>query len=68
MSPERKTHLTVGTIILLSLAAYWYLQVWYPLIFPAMMGIGLVRSGLTGTCPMTNLWARLGQPNTTEHE
>ena len=58
MSPLQKTHLTVGTVILLSLAAHWYLAVWYPLVFPALMGFGLVRAGITGNCPMTNLFAK----------
>ena len=61
MSPLQKTHLTVGVVILLSLAIYTYVQVWYPLIFPALMGVGLVRAGLTGNCPMTNWWARFGK-------
>ncbi|MBP9760443.1 MAG: DUF2892 domain-containing protein [Candidatus Pacebacteria bacterium] len=58
MSPLQKTHITVGTVILLSLTAYWYFDIWYPLIFPTLIGAGLVRAGVTGNCPMTNLFAR----------
>lgn len=59
MSPLQKTHLTVGLIILGALATYTYLQVWYPLVLPALLGVGLVRAGITGNCPMTRWWARL---------
>ena len=59
MSPIQKTHLTVGILILSSLFVYYFLDKWYPLIIPALMGIGLVRAGITGNCPMTNLWAKI---------
>lgn len=59
MTPLQKTHLTVGIVILISLAAYAITERWYPLTLPALMGIGLVRAGITGNCPMTNWWARM---------
>ncbi len=58
MNPLQKTHLTIGIVILASLALYALTQTWYPLILPALIGAGLIRAGITGTCPMTNWWAR----------
>lgn len=61
MTPLQKTHLIVGTVILLSLAAYGYTDSYYALIPALLVSIGLIRAGVTGTCPLTNLLARHGK-------
>jgi hypothetical protein len=58
MSPIQKTHLTVGILILSSLFAFYFTENWYLLIIPALMGLGLIRAGITNNCPMTNLWTK----------
>jgi hypothetical protein len=57
MSPLQKTHLTVGLGLTLSLALYWYTGTTHLLLIPLLFGIGLIRAGITGNCPMTNLYA-----------
>ena len=58
MTPLQKTHVTVGIVILLSLAVYLYTTSLYALILPALMGLGLIRAGITGNCPMENWFAK----------
>jgi len=64
MNATQKTHTTVGVIILVSLAAYWYSASWYFLIPVALMGFGLLRAGITGNCPMTNLYEKAAKKAT----
>lgn len=58
MTSLQKTQLTLGIALLLSLGAYALLHIWQPLVVPALIGIGLIRAGITGTCPLESLFAK----------
>ncbi len=55
---EGQTRLTIGATLLVSVAAVYWGSAYF-LLIPAFLGIGLVRAGITGTCPLTNGLARL---------
>jgi|LakMenEpi03Aug12_release.lakeMendotaPanAssembly.Ray.scaffolds.fasta_scaffold363312_2 rhodanese-related sulfurtransferase len=57
LSLERQTQLTIGAILLSSVAAGWsFNRGWF--IVPAFIGAGLTFAGLTGNCGLAMLLAR----------
>ncbi|MFO7965076.1 MAG: DUF2892 domain-containing protein [Desulfobacterales bacterium] len=54
-------HIIAGTFILLTLAlGTWVSSYWY--LFTAFVGVNLLQSGFTKTCPMAVLLRKLGVP------
>ncbi len=54
-------HIMAGTIILVSLALYYWVSVWF-LIVPAFVGANLFQFGITGLCPADFFFGLLGLP------
>jgi hypothetical protein len=50
-----------GTFVLLSLALGWFVHPGF-FLFTAFVGVNLLQSAFTGTCPMKWLLVRLGVP------
>ncbi|MDX9858530.1 MAG: DUF2892 domain-containing protein [candidate division Zixibacteria bacterium] len=50
MSLENSIRLLAGTLVLLSLALYYFVSPWW-LLLTAFVGFNLVQSSLTGFCP-----------------
>lgn len=57
ISLERQTQLTIGIILLLSVAAGFIFNQWFFLV-PAFIGAGLTFAGLSGTCGLALLIAQ----------
>ncbi len=55
---QGQTRLVIGIALILSAAASYWLSPYF-LVVPLFLGIGLVRAGVTGSCPLTNGLARL---------
>ncbi len=55
---DRQVQLTVGTFILVGMLLYMMEMEW-GLLFPLMIGLGLLNAGLTGWCGMAKLLAKM---------
>jgi rhodanese-related sulfurtransferase len=58
MSLERQVRIAAGSLVLLGVLLGWFVDVWF-LALPTFIGAGLVFSGLTDTCGMGMLLARM---------
>jgi hypothetical protein len=61
MNIERYLRLIAGAFILASVAAAHFLSPYW-LFFTAFVGLNLLQSGFTGTCPMVWMLRKLGVP------
>lgn len=59
MNIERSVRLIAGIVVLLSLAAGYWLSPWFFLV-TAFMGGNLLQSGFTNWCPMMPILRRWG--------
>jgi len=59
MNVERYVRLFAGIVVLLTVAAGYWLSPWFYL-FTALMGANLVQSGFTNWCPMMPILRRMG--------
>lgn len=62
-APQQLTQLTIGTLIVLAIIAGIYTG--YQLIFaiPGLIGIGLIKAGLTNNCPLENQLSKICKTN-----
>lgn len=54
---NNRTQLIVGLSLIISVILTLSLSEWF-IIISLLFGFGLTKSGITGNCPMTNLWMR----------
>jgi hypothetical protein len=59
LSRQDAVHVMAGAFILISLALYYWVSVWF-LIVPTFVGANLFQYGLTGMCPAEMIFAKLG--------
>lgn len=57
-------HMMAGTFILVSLALYYWVSVWF-LIVPTFVGANLLQYGITKFCPAAYIFGLLGLPDAT---
>jgi rhodanese-related sulfurtransferase len=65
MSVMRQTQLAIGVMVVGGTALAWFVHPWF-MVIPAFFGAGLVVAGLTGTCGLSVVlakmpWNRAGQ-------
>ncbi len=58
MTLERSIRLLAGTLVLISLALYWFVSPW-GLLLAAFVGFNLVQSSITKICPAEMILGRL---------
>ena len=61
MTINRLLRLVAGAFILLSLVLYSVHSPWW-LLFTAFIGLNLLQSAVTDSCPMMSLFRKLGVP------
>ena len=59
MKMEQYIRILAGSMILLSLALYYWVSPWW-LLLTAFVGINLLQSALTGFCPAETILKKLG--------
>ncbi|HNW91385.1 MAG TPA: DUF2892 domain-containing protein [bacterium] len=59
MTAEQAVRMLAGTLILLSLALGWWLDLRF-LLLTALVGVNLLQSAFTGFCPAERLFRRRG--------
>jgi hypothetical protein len=59
MKREQYIRILAGSMILLSLALYYWVSPWW-LLLTAFVGINLLQSALTGFCPAETILKKLG--------
>jgi hypothetical protein len=59
MKMEQYIRIPAGSMILLSLALYYWVSPWW-LLLTAFVGINLLQSALTGFCPAETILKKLG--------
>ena len=59
MNIERSVRLFAGIVVVLTVAAGYWISPWFYL-FTALMGANLLQSGFTNWCPMMSVLRSLG--------
>lgn len=65
MTLENSIRLLAGSMVLLSLALYYWVSPWW-LLLTAFVGFNLVQSSVTGFCPAEMIFKRLFFKQTAE--
>ena len=58
MTLENSIRLLAGSLVLISLALYYFVSPWW-LLMTAFVGFNLVQSSLTGLCPAEMIFKKL---------
>lgn len=58
MTLENSIRLLAGSLVLISLALYYFVSPWW-LLLTAFVGFNLVQSSLTGLCPAEMIFKKL---------
>jgi len=58
MTLENSIRLLAGSLVLISLALYYFISPWW-LLLTAFVGFNLVQSSLTGICPAEMIFKKL---------